>query len=59
MRGYNQTMALATEVGDNGTREILAEILKQEEGHIDWLEAQRSLIEQMGLPHHLLAQTEE
>ncbi|MBO1438018.1 bacterioferritin [Meiothermus sp. CFH 77666] len=59
VRGYNQTMALAAEVGDNGTREMLAEILKQEEAHIDWLEAQRSLIEQMGLSNYLLAQTGE
>ncbi len=59
VRGYNQTMALAAEVGDNSTREILARILEQEEAHIDWLEAQRSLIEQMGLPNYLLAQAEE
>lgn len=59
VRGYNQTMALASEVGDNGTREMLAHILEQEEAHIDWLEAQRSLIEQMGLPNYLLAQTGE
>ncbi|WP_018465349.1 ferritin-like domain-containing protein [Calidithermus timidus] len=52
VRGYNQTMALAAEVGDNGTREILARILEQEEARIDWLEAQRSL------PNYLLAQAE-
>jgi len=58
VRGYNQTMALASQVGDNGTRELLARILEQEEAHIDWLEVQRNLLEQMGLANYLLAQTE-
>lgn len=50
---YNATIALAVEVGDNDTRRILEEILKDEVEHIDDLEAQLKQIELMGLPIYL------
>lgn len=53
VKGYNETMNLAQSLGDNGTRDMVAEILKDEEGHVDWLEAQRELLNQMGLPNYL------
>ncbi len=53
VRGYNETMNLAQSLGDNGTRDLVAEILKDEEGHVDWLEAQRELLQQMGLANYL------
>ena len=40
VKAYNEGIRLAVEVGDNGTRELLESILKDEENHIDWLEAQ-------------------
>jgi bacterioferritin len=43
-------------VGDNGTRELLETTLKDEERHIDWLEAQRDQIEQMGIQAYLSEQ---
>jgi bacterioferritin len=43
-------------VGDAGTREILEGILKDEEKHLDWREAQRDQIEQMGLQNYLALQ---
>jgi bacterioferritin len=46
----------AVEAGDNGTRELFGSILKDEERHIDWLEAQLDQIEQMGLPNYLVKQ---
>jgi bacterioferritin len=46
---YNDTARLAAEVGDSGTRELLESILKDEEDHIDWIEAQMDQIKQMGL----------
>ena len=42
--------------GDNGTRELLAEILVSEEDHIDWLETQQETIRQIGLERYLAQQ---
>ena len=53
---YNAAIKLAVEVGDNGTRELLEATLKDEEEHLDWLEAQRDQIEQMGLQNYLVEQ---
>ncbi len=52
----NQSIALAVEVGDNGTRELLEEILTSEEGHVDWLEAQLDLIKVVGVENYLAQQ---
>jgi bacterioferritin len=56
IKGYNESIRLAVEVSDNGSREILESILKDEEDHIDWLEAQLDQIEQLGLEHYLVEQ---
>ena len=50
---YNQSIKIAVEVGDNGTKDLLEAILKEEEDHIDWIEAQQDQIKQMGLPIYL------
>ncbi|MGO9015630.1 MAG: bacterioferritin [Dissulfurispiraceae bacterium] len=54
--GYNESIRLSVEVGDNGTRELLESILKEEEDHIDLIEAQLDQIKQMGLPNYLVEQ---
>jgi bacterioferritin len=56
IKEYNNAIRLAVEVGDNGTRELLESILKDEEAHIDWLEAQLDQIKQMTLPVYLVEQ---
>lgn len=53
---YNLSIQLCTESGDNGSREMLEEILKDEEAHLDWLETQLDQIAQMGLQHFLAQQ---
>lgn len=53
---YNEAIKLAVEVGDNGTRELLESILKDEEDHIDWIEAQLDQIKQMGIQVYLAEQ---
>ncbi len=53
IRGYNESIRLAVEVGDNGSRELLEAILKDEEEHIDDLEAQLDQIRQMGPQNYL------
>ncbi len=56
VKAYNEGIRLATEVGDNGTRELLESILKDEEDHLDWLEAQLDQIKQMGIQNYLVEQ---
>lgn len=56
IRAYNDDIAFAAQVGDNGTRELLESILKDEENHLDWLEMQLDQIEQMGLQNYLSEQ---
>jgi len=56
VKAYNDGIRLAAEVGDNGTRELLESILKDEEAHIDWLEAQLDQIKQMGIQNYLVEQ---
>ena len=54
VKHYNAAIKLAAEAGDNGTRDLLTKILKMEEGHVDWAEAQLDQIQQYGpreLPH--------
>jgi bacterioferritin len=56
VHAYNDAIRLCTVEGDSGTRELLEDILEDEEEHIDWLENQQIQIAQMGLPIYLLAQ---
>src|SRR5512144_1907662 len=56
IKGYNESIRLAVEVGDNGTRELLEGILKEEEDHIDELEAQLDQIKQLGIQNYLVEQ---
>jgi len=53
---FNRAVALCVEVGDNGTRELLAEMLVSEEEHADWLETQLETIRQIGLENYLAQQ---
>ena len=56
VKGYNDAIRIALDEADNGTRELFESILKDEEAHIDWLEAQRDQIEQMGIENYLTTQ---
>lgn len=51
-----QGIETCRELGDNNSRHLLEEILEEEEEHVDWLEAQMSLIEQVGLQNYLTEQ---
>jgi bacterioferritin len=55
----NKAIALCVEKGDNGTREMLAEILRGEEEAADWLEAQLYLIREVGKEAYLAEQIKE
>jgi bacterioferritin len=53
VRAYNTGIALAREVEDNATADLLTKILKMEEGHVEWAETQRDQIEHMGIQTYL------
>lgn len=56
VRAYNEAIKMAVELGDNGTRDLLEEILEDEEEHIDWIEAQIDQVNQMGIQNYLAQQ---
>ena len=49
----NNGIAACVAAGDNGTRELLDDILEGEEEFADWLETQQELIRQVGDAHYL------
>jgi len=55
----NAGIALCRDKGDNGTAELLEEILVDEEEHADWLEAQFTLVAQVGEQNYLAQQMKE
>jgi bacterioferritin len=52
----NKAIALAAEVGDNRTRELLDRILVGEDRHLNWLETQIDLIGKVGEQNYLAQQ---
>lgn len=56
IKSYNEGIRLATDLGDNGSRELMESILKDEENHIDVIEAQLDQIKHMGIQNYLVEQ---
>jgi bacterioferritin len=56
---YNKSVKICREAGDNATADFLKEILKDEEDHVDFLETQLGLIDQLGLENYLMMQMGE
>jgi bacterioferritin len=56
VKRFNDGISLCREKGDNGSRELLESILRQEEEGIDWLEAQLHLVETVGREQYLAEQ---
>jgi bacterioferritin len=48
LQRFNDGIAQAVAAGDNGTRELLEKMLVSEEDHVDWLETQLNLVDQLG-----------
>jgi len=55
----NKGIEVARSQGDNGTRALLEAILKDEEEHVDWLEAQLHQIKEMGVENYLAQHIDE
>ena len=56
---YNRAAELARAESDNASRELFERLLKDEEEHVDWLEAQMHQIEEMGYERYLSQQISE
>ena len=52
----NKSIETCRQIGDNGSAELLEDILVSEEEHVDWLEAQLELVKQIGEAHYLAQQ---
>ena len=55
----NRAIELCRSLGDNGSRELLEDVLQDEEEHANWLEAQLTLIRQAGEANYLAQQIRE
>jgi bacterioferritin len=56
---YNEAIKVAQAAGDNSSRELFERLLKDEEQHVDWLEAQLFQISEMGYERYLSQQVRE
>jgi bacterioferritin len=56
---YTQAAQDAAKDNDIGTSRLFEDIAIEEEGHVDWLTRQLSLLEKMGEPTYMLSQMEE
>lgn len=59
VKSYNDAVNLCIQVKDGATREMLEGILVESEEHVDWLETQLGLIQQVGLQNYLQSQMGE
>jgi len=55
----NKAIQAAVEAGDNGSRDLFESILKDEEHHIDFLEAQLHMIQEVGYENYLAEQIKD
>jgi len=56
VKRLNDGIEACRAAGDNGTRDLLEKILREEEDHVDWLETQQETIKQVGLERYLSEQ---
>jgi len=56
---YNRAIRVSVDEGDNASRELFERLLKDEEEHVDWLEAQLHQIKEIGYERFLSQQVRE
>ena len=56
VKRLNEGIEACRSAGDNGTRDLLETILREEEQHVDWLETQQETIKQIGVERYLSEQ---
>jgi bacterioferritin len=55
---YNNAVKIARDAGDDASRDLFSKLLRDEEEHVDWLEAQIQQIKDMGYERYLSNQVE-
>lgn len=55
---YRNAVKVCEELGDYVSRDLFQDVLKDEEGHVDFLETQFDMIERMGLQNYIQLQSE-
>jgi bacterioferritin len=55
---YNKAIQISRDALDDASRELFAKLLKDEEEHVNWLEAQTHLIKELGYETYLSNQAE-
>jgi bacterioferritin len=55
---YNNAIRISREQGDDQSRELFSKLLKDEEEHVDWLEAQMHQIKEIGYERYLSNQAD-
>ncbi len=53
---YNRLVQVCRDAGDDTSRTLFSSLLKDEEAHVDWLEAQLHLIHEVGYERYLAQQ---
>jgi bacterioferritin len=56
VHSYNEAINLARNIKDQASVDLLSKILRMEEDHVDWAEAQNDQIAQMGIQNYLAIQ---
>ena len=59
VKDYNAAIQVAVVEKDNGSRDLFVQLLKDEEDHVDWLEAQIHQIKELGYERYLTMQMGE
>jgi len=59
VKQYNTAIQIAVAEKDNGSRDLFVALLKDEEDHVDWLEAQIHQIKELGYERYLTMQMGE
>jgi bacterioferritin len=59
VKQYNAAIQIAVAEKDNGSRDLFVALLKDEEDHVDWLEAQIHQIKELGYERYLTMQMGE
>lgn len=58
-KDLREAIAYADKVYDYVSRDMMIEILTEEEGHIDWLETELDLVNKLGLQNYLQSQLKD
>ncbi|WP_312663301.1 bacterioferritin [Pantoea sp. CTOTU49201] len=58
-KDLREAIAYADKVHDYVSRDMMIEILTEEEGHIDWLESELDLVNKLGLQNYLQSQLKD